>query len=407
MPTLRKLLVSGALADRQQRKALPCRYYHIIFTLPQELNVLWRFNRSPSPPTTSSPPPQPCTGSTAIPSGWAADQAHWPIGKSWGETLNTHPHLHVLITAGGLTPKGGWQDARQDYLLPTAVLGPLSGAALGSVTHGAVQNTHPTATTRPDPGSMECHPQPALLSLKWHIQIQPPYRHPNGLILYLAYYLRGGPISEHRLHAGPQGLIQIDYKRPAEHQTQRCSLSVREFLARFLTHIPPRAACVWHVPGTLPSPRTGGLCTSVVSAQRTLCHAFRHHRGRAPRKERALLSYPLRLPALRRHADHPTPTQSTTAGPRRMKSWSTTLQDSPAAVDRSVLFASRLKVFRVNTVFQSQGQTAPPARSSLKQRREPFPTLAPPYGLRYKTLENGRPTRGWWEPVPADGAMYT
>lgn len=231
---------SARWADRQQRKALPCRYYHIVFTLPQELNVLWRFNRS-------------LFTHHFFTTAWAAlhrlyRDPQWVGGRpgalavfqSWGETLNTHPHLHVLITAGGLTPKGGWQDARQDYLLPTAVL---RSAFRGRFLEALRKGLFKTHTLQPPP-DQTLDQWSAILNrlalLKWHIQIQPPYRHPNGLILYLAYYLRGGPISEHRLHAGPQGIIQIDYKRPSEHQTQRCSLPVREFLARFLTHIPPR-----------------------------------------------------------------------------------------------------------------------------------------------------------------------
>lgn len=231
---------SARWADRQQQKALPCSYYHIIFTLPHELIPLWLFNKR-------------TFARHFFAAAWSSLEAlyrdpQWVGGRpgaiavfqSWGETLNTHPHLHVLITAGGLDPHGTWHHASRSYLMPTAVLSAAFKGRFLNALRKALLRTH---TIDPPPNQRVEHWATQFNRLairKWHIQIQPPYQHPKGLLLYLAFYLRGGPISEHRIHLGHNQTIQIDYKRPTEHRTQHCTLSIKEFITRFLVHVPPR-----------------------------------------------------------------------------------------------------------------------------------------------------------------------
>ena len=104
-----------------EQRLLPCDHFHVVFTLPHELNALWAYNRA-----------------------WSADHLFRAAAETlqqlldderhlgakvgmvvslhtWGRTLSFHPHVHVLVTGGGLAA-GQWRSRRRDYLLPAAVL---------------------------------------------------------------------------------------------------------------------------------------------------------------------------------------------------------------------------------------------------------------------------------------------
>ena len=223
----------------RQRQALACRYYHIVFTVSDRLHDLWRYNRR-------------AFTNLLCEAGWhtlkelLAD-AQWLGGlpgaigafQSWGETLNVHAHAHFLVTAGGLDPQGRWRGAGQEFFLPARVLRNKFRGKFLAYLRAAVED-----------GRLELPPScPRQRMLnrfnelgrqKWNVRIQPPYEHPNGVLKYLAAYFRRGPISERRIRRYAEGRVRIAYKRPDEHREQTFELTAPEFLARVLTHVPPK-----------------------------------------------------------------------------------------------------------------------------------------------------------------------
>ena len=228
--------------QQQEARLLPCPYYHIVFTLPKELNVLWQFNRA-------------SFVNHLFQAAWGTlsklyQNERWVGGlpgalmvfQSWGETLNTHPHLHVLITAGGLNKQGIWKTANQSYLFPTAALTKVfRGKLLDALGHALFKKN----TLIQPPGQDREHWLRLFNTLRakpWHAHIQPPYDHPMGVIRYLAFYIKGGPIAEDRITRLPDHQIRIAYKRPDEHRSQWITLPTQEFFRRFLNHVPPKGS---------------------------------------------------------------------------------------------------------------------------------------------------------------------
>lgn len=224
----------------QQARALPCRYHQIVFTIAQELHPLWRYNRRHFT-------------NLFFRAAWASlhhffTDPKWLGGlpgaiaafQSWGETLNLHPHLHFLVTAGALSPEGTWVSPRADFLFPAAALRKkFQGKFLAYLRRDLAADL----LALPPGQSL----QQALNQLnwlgckkKWNVRIQPAYRHPRGLIKYLAFYLRRGPISERRIRSYTRQGLRILYKRPDEHRQHQFRLSPQEFIARALVHVPPK-----------------------------------------------------------------------------------------------------------------------------------------------------------------------
>lgn len=82
--------------------------------------------------------------------------------------------------------------------------------------------------------------------LPWNVKIFQRYAHGRGVATYLAQYLRGGPIGNKRLLAAENNQVRFRYRQPSNQAGGRCrqgvmSLSVSEFLRRFLEHVPPRS----------------------------------------------------------------------------------------------------------------------------------------------------------------------
>lgn len=292
---------TDAWVRTQQQRALPCGYYHIIFTLPDTLHGLWAYNRQ---------------GFTNLlfHAAWHSlhellNDAKWlgalpgaiAVFQSWGETLNTHPHLHFIVTAGGLNDEGQWIAAAQTFLLPAAVLrAKFQGKFLAYLREALEQDE---LVLPPD------HRRQTLLNLfnklgrcKWNVRIEPPYSHPRALILYLARYLRRGPIAESRIAAYQDGQLTIWHKRRDRRPPQSFRLSADEFIHRLLLHVPPKGLRVVRAYGLFHHRRAAQLAQAraQLSGAATVCAqrrppppaGFDGDRGTVGRERRLLVGAP-------------------------------------------------------------------------------------------------------------------
>lgn len=216
--------------------ALDCGYHHVVFTVPHELNELWRWNRS-----------------------WFADQVlgssretllqllgqrRW-LGalpgmvlswQTWGRNLIDHLHVHVLVTAGGWTGSS-WKPLRYDYLVPTAVLrsvyrGKLRTRLLAGLSSGemVLPNTWSAADVR--------RLLKKLYRKEWCVHVQPRYRHGRGVMTYLARYVRGGPLREHQLRQLTATHVSFCYTDHHDQKVKPLRLPIVIFLQRLSEHVP-------------------------------------------------------------------------------------------------------------------------------------------------------------------------
>jgi hypothetical protein len=108
--------------EKKKELILPCDHYHFIFTQPSELRRLWQYNLEPMADLLFH-------SSSATLTKLLGDEAHLGARPgilaalhTWGRTLVFHPHLHCLVTGGGLTPDGEWKAVRNGFLLPARVV---------------------------------------------------------------------------------------------------------------------------------------------------------------------------------------------------------------------------------------------------------------------------------------------
>jgi len=230
----------------QRARLLACDHYHVIFTLPHELNPLWLAN-VPVMTTLLFQAVRDTLGTLlADPKYLGAQPGIIAALHTWSQTLLLHPHLHCLVTGGGLTPAGQWVAVRNGFLLPARVVMSLFR---GKMVDAIRQTLARGALVLPE----AMRPQQLLNLLnrlghptrtKWNVRIMERYRHGAGVVTYLARYLRGGPIQNARLVAWDGERVTFLYRARSEEtdgedpMPQRMTLSIADFLQRWLQHIP-------------------------------------------------------------------------------------------------------------------------------------------------------------------------
>ena len=226
---------------KQIGRLLDCDYYHTIFTIPWELNVLWAYNRR-------------AFTNLQFAAAWESLKELLADGKylgalpgalasfhSWTQTILVHPHAHLLVTGGGMTPDGRWVRSQDEFLLPSRVVSAKFRGKFLALLRQAVEKEK--LTLPPGLSVQQClNLFNKLGRSKWHVMIMPPYRHGRGVIQYLGRYVRGGPVSNRRVTADGDEAIRLRYKDPTRTQTLSMRLTIPEFLGRLLRHIPETGA---------------------------------------------------------------------------------------------------------------------------------------------------------------------
>lgn len=220
--------------EKQKARIIPCAHFHVIFTMSDELHCLWRSNTRLMADILFT-----CARDTLFellhdPKHLGALPGVIASMHSWSRTLALHPHIHCLVTGGGLSDDKKWISVTNGYLLPFRVVRALYRAKVLS----KIRKAHDTGKLKLPGGMTEKVFNRLLIkaaSVKWNVHPCEAYRHGNGVLIYLARYLRGGPIKNSRIISHHNGKVTFIYGRETK---ERMTLSAEQFLFRFLQHTP-------------------------------------------------------------------------------------------------------------------------------------------------------------------------
>jgi Putative transposase/Transposase zinc-binding domain len=231
---------------KQKARLLACEHYHVIFTMPHELNELWRANVAVMSRRLFASVHDTLVELLGDAKYLGAKPGIIATLHTWPQTLLLHPHIHGLVTGGSLHESGRWVAVRNGDLLPMRVVMALfRGKLLAAIRQGLAPDT-----LQLPPGKRRQQVENLRNKLgrqKWHVPIRERYPHGHGVLIYLARYLRGGPISPRRLVScdGQQVVFRYEERAKANggqpHQRTR-RLPLEQFLGRWLLHVPPARA---------------------------------------------------------------------------------------------------------------------------------------------------------------------
>jgi hypothetical protein len=233
----------GQWLDGWLAQLLPTDHFQVIFTLPHELEALWRWNRGVMTEVLFASVRETLLPLLKDPKWLGATPGIVATLHTWSRTLSFHAHVHCLVSGGGLTVRGCWQPVRTGFLVPVAVVRALfRGQVLGALEELWLTGRLQTPPHWPADGGRQVLVEAARQ--KWNIRIAERYKHGRGVVKYLARYVRGGPIKEQRLVSfdGQAVTVRCGRHRDREEQAQprppAVTLRVEEFLRRWSEHVP-------------------------------------------------------------------------------------------------------------------------------------------------------------------------
>ena len=229
--------------EQQLRWLLPVPYFHLVFTLPRPLHPLLLWNQAALYKLLFQAASESLLEMAR--SRWRGTPGFIVVLHTWGQQLNYHPHLHVIITAGALSDDGQqWHRPKQThYLFPEAALAALfRGKFLAGLRSavGAGPACRPLQLRWPKGLSAKAL-QP-LYQTKWRVYLKRPFGGPEQVLRYLAHYTHRVAIANSRLRAidAPKGTVRFAYRDYADgSRSKTLELSGIEFITRFCRHLLP------------------------------------------------------------------------------------------------------------------------------------------------------------------------
>jgi hypothetical protein len=227
----------------RRAELLPVPYFHLVFTLPHELNALAQGN-----PRVIYALLFEAVSATLIEFGqnprWlGGDIAATLVLHTWGQTLSQHLHLHGLIAGGALGANGQWIRARRGFLFPVEALSPVfRGKFLAGLTRAFERNAIRFA------GSTTVLAEPLertrlvkrLRAKPWVVYAKQSLAGTEQVLDYLGRYTQRVAISNNRLLSVSDTAVRFRYKDYAHGNRRKVmTLAPQEFIRRFLLHVLP------------------------------------------------------------------------------------------------------------------------------------------------------------------------
>ena len=230
---------------KRLERLLPVEHFHVVFTLPAALNPLALYHPRRLYDLLFSAASQTLLTLAADRKRLGAHMGVTALLHTWGQNLLFHPHLHCVVTGGGLSPDGRrWIAARRGYLLPVKVLGRLfRGKFLAGVKEAYDTGQlilGGSVATLADPQVFRRWLD-ALYRQDWVVYAKRPFGGARQVFRYLGRYSHRVAIANSRLLSLTDGQVSFHWKDYADdHRTKVMRLTADEFIRRFLLHVLPK-----------------------------------------------------------------------------------------------------------------------------------------------------------------------
>ena len=228
---------SARWVQQQATSLLPVPYFHVVFTVPQQLHGLALANKSCFYASMMAAVGQTLLELGANPRRLGGTMGFIAVLHTWGQNLMFHPHVHCVVPAGALdVGTGRWKRAPAGYLFPVAVLSALfKGKLLAALEQAAAEGR---LCAGPDTRAAIARAR----AIDWVVYAKPPFAGPQAVLKYLSRYTHRVAISNSRLLAMDQRGVTFRWKDYADAGTHKTMcLQPAEFIRRFLLHVVPRS----------------------------------------------------------------------------------------------------------------------------------------------------------------------
>lgn len=230
--------------DARREDILDAPYFHVVFTVPEELNPVIYSNQKLLYKALYHAASDTLSELARDKKYLGADIGYICILHTWGSAMNFHPHIHTIVLGGGLDAKNHWKDNGEDFFLPVKVLSRVFRgrylAGLKQLWADGKLEFYGTAEPYKNHYAFKqlldaCHAK------EWIPYCKKPFRGAESVIKYLGKYTHRIAISNYRIKGMTDSTVTFAVKDYKNHgQWKELTLSGEEFIRRFLMHVPPR-----------------------------------------------------------------------------------------------------------------------------------------------------------------------
>ncbi|MGS0683519.1 IS91 family transposase [Shewanella sp. 125m-7] len=215
-----------AWITKQQAEVLSCRYFHLVFTLPHELNILAHYAAKKLYSALFA-----AVWQTLSQFGMSRKHLQGQLGgtavlHTWGQNLSQHIHLHCLIPGGVLTAQDIWHGVQSDYLFPVKALATVYRAKMLQALRAR---------------ELDVPESDMLMNKPWCVYSKACLSRATTVVKYLGRYTRKGMLHESRIKAVTAESVSFSYTDYADSNKRKVmQLDAEEFIRRYLLHVLPK-----------------------------------------------------------------------------------------------------------------------------------------------------------------------
>lgn len=221
------------------RSTLPvCRYFHVVFTIPSQLHKTFYINQRECYKLLFKASAETLQKVGSNPKFLGAQTGAVSVLHTWGQALTYHPHIHMLVPAGGLSEdEMEWINAGKKFFLPVKALSSVFRGVMWSMLEKQIKSGNiKLADNFSDVGSLK----KALYTKNWNVYAKKPLAGPESVVQYLGRYTHRVAISNNRLVSVDDGMVTFQWKDYRKRlNKQLMTLDSQEFIGRFLRHVLP------------------------------------------------------------------------------------------------------------------------------------------------------------------------
>lgn len=212
--------------EAQADNLLQAKYFHLVFTLPHELNVISQYAPEKLYQSLFQATWQTLSTFGARHRRYAGQLGMTAVLHTWGQTLSQHIHLHCLIPGGMLSSSGRWQTIDKNYLFPVKALSTVFRAKMLQALRER---------------QLEVPQNELLVQKPWSVFSKACLCKPETVLRYLGRYTRKGMLHESRLQQVDETTVSFSYRDyQDENKRKIMTLQGDEFIRRYLSHVLPK-----------------------------------------------------------------------------------------------------------------------------------------------------------------------
>ena len=225
--------------DNQKHNLLNVPYFHVVFTVPDNLRPIFYQNKSKLYPIFFRAVAETLQELAADKKFLGATLGFTSLLHTWGQNLSFHPHIHCIVPAGGLSKTGAWVYSSKKFFIPVKVLSRKFRGKLLHLLSSLRLEFFGEQSYLDDPKHFL-----DLLDIcfhkEWVVYCKPPFKSAAAVVDYLGRYTHRVAISNNRILIVDNERVSFkwrDYKDGSSWKTM--TISAFEFIRRFLMHILP------------------------------------------------------------------------------------------------------------------------------------------------------------------------